>query len=103
MAAVVAAAQTPGCPVPDGMTKDQKLPCVRASSILLDQPMLTPTQLANGPDFDAAGPDKSRFLYFTPDDTIGCYFRPHYAFEKVPGDSMKFQCWHMTADGGFYN
>ncbi len=103
IAALAAAAQTPGCPVPDGMTKDQKLPCVRASSILLDQPMLTPVQLANGPDFDATQPDKSRFRYFTPDDTIGCYFRPHYAFEKVPGDSKKLQCWHMTADGGFYN
>ena len=96
-------AQTHGCDVPDNMTKAQKLPCVRASSILLDQPVLTPTQLANGPDFDAAAPERSRFLYFTADDTIGCYFRPHYAFAKVPGDSMKFQCWHMTPDGAFYN
>ncbi|HWI69688.1 MAG TPA: hypothetical protein VNS88_15145, partial [Nitrospiraceae bacterium] len=97
------AAQTQGCDVPDGMKKDQKLPCIRAAGILLDQPVLTPTQLANGPDFDAADPEKSRFAYFTPDDTIACYFRPHYAFSKVPGDSMKFQCWHMTADGAFYS
>ena len=95
-------AQTHGCEAPAGMTKEQKLPCIRAASILLDQPTLTATQLANGPDFDAAEPEKSRFAYFTADDTITCYFRPHYAFAKVPGDSMKFQCWHMTADGAFY-
>jgi hypothetical protein len=96
-------AQTHGCEAPAGMTKEQKLPCIRAASILLDQPTLTATQLANGPDFDAAEPEKGRFAYFTADDTITCYFRPHYAFAKVPGDSMKFQCWHMTADGAFYN
>jgi hypothetical protein len=97
------AAQTQGCEVPDNMTKAQKLPCIKAGSIMLDQPTLTPTQLANGPDFDAAQPDKSRYLYFTAADNLACYFRPHYAFAKVPGDSMKFQCWHMTADGGFYS
>jgi hypothetical protein len=97
-------AGTTGCDVPDGMTKEQKLPCVRASAILLDQPTLTSTQLANGPGFDASQPEKSHFAYFTADDTIHCYFRPHYAFEKVPGDSMKFQCWFMTADGAsFFN
>jgi hypothetical protein len=85
------------------MTKEQKLPCIKAGTIMLDQPTLTPTQLVNGPDYDAAQPEKSRYLYFTNDDTIACYFRPHYAFVKVPGDSMKFQCWHMTADGGFYS
>jgi hypothetical protein len=95
-------AQIQGCDVPRGMTREQKLPCVRAASILLDQPALSATQLANGPDFDAAESEKSRFDYFTADDTINCYFRPHYAFAKVPGDSMKFQCWHMTADGAFY-
>ncbi len=98
-----AAAQTNGCAVSDGMTKEQKLPCVRAGSILLDQPTLTPTQLINGPDFDAADPEKSQYLYFTADSTIGCYFLPYYAFAKVPGDSMKFHCWHMTADSGFYD
>ena len=102
LAVAAGVAQTQGCEVPDGMTKDQKLPCVRAAGILLNQPTLTPAQLANGPDFDAAQPDSSRFAYFTADDTIRCYFRPHYAFVKVPGDSMKFQCWHMTPDGSFY-
>lgn len=96
-------AQTQGCEVPKGMTKDQKLPCIRAGRILLDQPTLTPEQLANGPDFDSADPEKSRFDYFTGNDTISCYFRPHYAFVAVPGDSMKFQCWHMTPDGAFYS
>jgi hypothetical protein len=66
LSAVIGLAQSAGCPVPDNMTKDQKLPCVRASTIMLDQPMLTPVQLANGPDFDAAQPDKTRFLYFKP-------------------------------------
>ena len=96
-------AQTTGCEVPDGMTQKQKPPCVRAASILLDQPSLTPIQVANGPDFDPAQPEKSRYAYFTDADNIACYFRPHYAFVKVPGDSMKFQCWHMTPDGGFYS
>jgi hypothetical protein len=96
-------AQTQGCDVPKGMSKAQKLPCVKAAGMLLDQPTLTPTQLANGPDYDAAQPDQSRYAYFTEADTIACYFRPHYAFVDVPGDSMKFQCWHMTPDGAFYS
>ena len=100
---VCALAQGGGCDVPDDMKKEQKLPCLKASSILLDQPTLTPTQLANGSDFDASRPDASRFKFFTEADTIHCYFRPHYAFQKVPGDSMKFQCWQMTPDGDFYN
>lgn len=100
---VPVSAQTQGCEVPKGMTKDQKLPCVRSASILLDQPALTPDQLANGPDFNSADPEKSRFGYFTGNDTISCYFRPHYAFVAVPGDSMKFQCWHMAPDGVFYS
>ena len=99
-----AAAQTHGCEVPDGMTKEQKLPCVRAASIMLDQPVLTAAELENGPGFDAAKPvEKIHPAYFTSADDIACYFRPHYAFAKVPGDSMKFQCWHMTGDGAFYN
>jgi len=102
-AAQPAPAQSSGCQVPDQMTKDQKLPCVRAASIMLDQPTLTPEQVSTGPDFDPADPNKNRFEYFTAADTINCYFRPHYAFQKVPGDSMKFQCWHMTADGAFYS
>ena len=96
-------AQSHGCDVPDGMTKDQKLPCIKGGSMMLDQPTLTPDQLTKGPDFDPAQPEKSRFAYFTADDTVACYFRPHYAFAKVPGDSMKFQCWHMTPDGAFYD
>jgi hypothetical protein len=102
-AAAGASAQTNVCEVPDQMTKDQKLPCVRAATMMLDQPTLTPAQIANGPDFDPADPQKNRFAYFTEADTINCYFRPHYAFQKVPGDSMKFQCWHMTGDGAFYS
>jgi len=104
--AVSAFAQTPqssGCDVPDDMKNEQKLPCLKASSILVEQPTLTMAQLTNGPDFDAAQPDATRFKYFTDADTIRCYFRPHYAFQKVPGDSMKFQCWQMTADGGFFS
>ena len=57
-------AQTHGCEVPDGMTKDQKLPCIRAGSIMLDQPTLTSDELAKGPDYDPAQPEKSRFAYF---------------------------------------
>ena len=103
LGASCALAQTGGCDVPNDMTKEQKLPCLKASSILLDQPTLTSTQLENGPDFDPAQPDATRFKFFTDADTIRCYFRPHYAFQKVPGDSMKFQCWQMTADGSFYS
>lgn len=97
-----ARAQTSVCEVPDNMKKEQKLPCIRTASILLDQPTLTPEQLANGPDFDFTQPEKSRFAYFTEADNIACYFRPHYAFKAIKGESMKFQCWHMTPDGGFY-
>src|SRR5438270_8895437 len=101
--AIRGVAQTSGCEVRDGMRKAQEIPCLRAASIMLDQPALSPIQVSNGPDFEATQPDKSRFAYFTDADTISCYFRPHYAFAKVPGDSMKFQCWHMTNDGAFYN
>jgi len=96
-------AQTQGCDVPDGMTKAQKIPCLKAAGIMIDQPTLTAAQLTNGPDYDPAQPEKSRYLYFTADDTVACYFRPHYAFVAVPGDSMKFQCWHMASSGGFYS
>ena len=102
LAATTIAAQTSGCEIPDGMTKSQKLPCIRNATIMLDQPALTPLEVTNGPDFDPADPEKKRFSYFTDADNIACYFRPHYAFVKVPGDSMKFQCWHMTSDGGFF-
>jgi hypothetical protein len=96
-------AQNAGCAVPDQMTKDQKIPCVKAGRLMVDQPTLTPQQLANGPDFDPAAPEQSRWDYFTEADNPSCYFRPHYAFAKVKGDSMKFQCWHMTSDGAFYD
>ena len=94
--------QNAGCAVPDQMTKDQKIPCVKAGRFMVDQPTLSAEQLANGPDFDPAATEKSRFEYFTEGDNVSCYFRPHYAFMKVKGDSMKFQCWHMTTDGAFY-
>lgn len=103
MAVSSASAQSQGCAVPDNMSKAQKLPCVKAAGIMIDQPTLTPTQLANGPNYNAAQPEQSRFAYFTEADTIDCYFRPHYAFVAVPGRSMKFQCWHMAPQGGFYN
>lgn len=35
------AAQTTTCQVPDQMKKDQKLPCIRAGSFMVDQPALT--------------------------------------------------------------
>src|SRR5262249_10196738 len=34
-------------------------------------------------------------------DTLSCYFRPRYAFDRVKSYSLKFQCWHMTPDGAF--
>ena len=37
-----------------------------------------------GPDF-VAGDDSKRFLYFTADNQPVCFFKPHYAFSKVPG------------------
>lgn len=101
-AASLSLAQTGGCETSQSMSAQQKLACVRAASILIPQPALTPVQLANGPDFNPAEPDKNLYAYFTAASTVSCYFRPHYAFAKVPGDSMKFQCWHMTADGAFY-
>jgi hypothetical protein len=97
-----ALAQTSGCSVPENMTKDQKLPCLKAGVVMLDQPTLTATQIQNGPDFDSTDAAPNHFSWFTANDAISCYFRPHYAFSKVPGDSMKFQCWHMTPQGGFY-
>ena len=96
-------AYAPGCEVPDGLTGQQKLSCVRAATLMLDQPKLDSTQITNGPGFDPAKPDLNHFSFFTADSTMPCYFRPHYAFAKVPGDSMKFQCWHMAPNGGFYS
>ena len=97
-----ASADPTTCDVSHAPAKDGKAICVRAASILLPQPRLTPTQIANGPDFDPAHPDRSRFAYFTEADSISCYFRPHYAFERLKSRSLKFQCWQMTPDGAFF-
>jgi len=102
ISAVGVFAQAQVCQVPDDMKPEQKLPCVRAGSMMLEQPVLTPAQLSNGPDFNPSQPETSRFAYFTEADNINCYFMPHYAFQRVKGDSMKFQCWHMTPDGAFF-
>src|SRR5262245_2286133 len=98
-----AAAEPTTCEVPDRLTKNGKALCVRAASLLLPQPRLTPVQIANGPDFDSVHPDQSRFAYFTETDTISCYFRPRYAFDRVKSYSLKFQCWQMTPDGAFFS
>jgi hypothetical protein len=71
------------------MTKDQKLPCLKAGVVMLDQPTLTAAQIQNGPDYDAADPGSAHFSWFTADDSISCYFRPHYAFSKVPGEQYE--------------
>jgi hypothetical protein len=103
VACTSATAQTNVCEVPDQMKAEQKLPCVRAGRIMLEQPTLTPAQITNGPDFDPAEPEKSRFAYFTEADNIFCYFRPHYAFMSIKGESMKFQCWHLNSDGALFS
>ena len=90
------------CDVPIGMTTREKLPCVSASTVLLEQPSLTIEQLAKGPDFDAADPVKSRFAYFTPEDTISCYFRPFFAFLPDKGRTPKFLCWQLDTSGKFF-
>jgi hypothetical protein len=92
-----AAAAAGECPVPKGMKKDQKIPCVRAAAMAMTQPTLTLDQLTNGPGFDSADPVKSRWAYFTGADSVACYLRPHYAFKSVKGQSLKFQCWQMNA------
>jgi hypothetical protein len=99
-AAVAAAGD---CPVPKGMKKDQKLPCVRAAGMAVAQPTLTMDQLTNGPDFDSADPVKSRWAYFTGADNVACYFRPHYAFKAVKGQSLKFQCWQLNANHALFS
>jgi hypothetical protein len=100
LAARVAGAQD--CVVPDGMKKAQKLPCVRAATALLEQPTLTLEQLVNGPGFNPQDPASSRFAWFSAEDTATCYFRPHYAFKGVKGQSLKFQCWQLTPTRAFY-
>src|SRR5262245_40500345 len=73
LSVAAAAAEPTTCEVPDRLTKSGKALCVRAASILLPQPRLTPVQIANGPDFDPVHPDQSRFAYFTDADAISCY------------------------------
>ncbi len=103
IAATASAAPPEGCEVPKQIDKKQTLPCVQSSGMMLDQPTLTPAQLANGPGFDAAHPEQSRFLYFIETDDVRGYFRPHYAFKKIKGESLKFQLWLMKPDGAFQN
>ena len=91
------------CVVPDRMSTGQKLPCVRESSPMLEQPTLTVEQVAKGPEFDAANPSGSRFAYFTPTDTVTCYFRPHFAFLRDRGQTPKFLCWQLDGTGAFYD
>ena len=91
------------CDVPADMGKGQKLPCVRASTVLLDQPSLTIEQISKGPGFDPSDPARSRFIYFTPDDTLTCYFRPHFAFIRDKGQSPKFLCWQMAGPRAFFD
>jgi hypothetical protein len=103
LAGATGRAQTTGCEVPDGLTATQKLSCIRAATLMLDQPLVDSTQITKGPDFNPARPDLNQFSFFTAESTLNCYFRPHYAFQKVPGDSMKFQCWQMAPNRGFYS
>jgi len=70
---------------------------------MLDQPKFDSAQTTNVPGFNPAKPELNQFSFFTADSTITCYFRPDYAFAKVRGDSMEFQCWHMAPNGGFYS
>jgi hypothetical protein len=97
------AAAADECQVPSKMKKDQKLPCIRAAGFAVDQPVLTMEQLVDGPDFNAADPEKSRFAYFTGTDDITCYFRPHYAFKGVKGQSLKYQCWQLDKDRALFS
>lgn len=100
IAAVLVAANVASageCQIPRRMTKEQKLPCVSGANLMRDQPTLTMEQLTKGPDFNAADPVASKYLYFTADDTPLCYFRPHYAFKSVKGNSLKFQCWQLNS------
>lgn len=102
LVAATAASAADECQVPKGMKKEQKLPCVRVARFMVDQPTLAVDQLTNGPGFDAADPIASRWAYFTGLDQITCYFRPHYAFKRVQGKSLKFQCWHSDPARVFF-
>jgi hypothetical protein len=91
------------CDVPEQMTREQKVPCVRAATVLLDQPTLSLEQLTNGPGFDSSDPAGSRFMYFTRADTLNCYFRPHFAFIRDKGMSPKFLCWQLAGPSAFFD
>ncbi len=97
-----AVAEGASCAVPDKdkLTTQQQLECVKNATLVLPQPTLTAEQVTMGPDF-VAGDDSKRFLYFTADDQPICFFKPHYAYSKVPGVSLKFRCWPMNAERGF--
>jgi len=97
-----ATAEGASCAAPDKdkLTTQQQLECVKNATLLLPQPTLTAEQVTMGPDF-VAGDDSKRFLYFTADDQPVCFFKPHYAFSKVPGVSLKFRCWPMNAERSF--
>jgi hypothetical protein len=95
-----AASATAGpCAAPDTMTAAQQRECVKQAAIALAQPTLTLEQVANGPDF-STDPAK-RYLYFTGADQPICFFKPHYAFSKVPGVSLKFRCWQQDVNRAF--
>src|SRR4029453_1048953 len=92
-----------GCVVSPQMSQSQKAPCMRESHVMLEQPTLTIEQITKGPDFDPSDPVKSRFAYFTPNDTLTCYFRPHFAFIRDKGQSLKFLCWQMDGPSAFFD
>ncbi|HEX2458323.1 MAG TPA: hypothetical protein VHI99_31800, partial [Vicinamibacterales bacterium] len=92
-----------GCVVSPQMSQGQKAPCMRESHVMLEQPTLTIEQITKGPDFDPSDPVKSRFAYFTPNDTLTCYFRPHFAFIRDKGQSLKFLCWQMDGPSAFFD
>lgn len=97
-----AAHTAPGaCNVPDDLDEAGKRECVKRARILLPQPRLSLTQIQKGPDFDPKNPQGSRHRYFEPSDDVLCYFRPHYAFKRVQGQSLKFHCWRLTEDRRF--
>ncbi len=89
------------CPLPDELDEQDKVECVKRARILLPQPRLGLSQVAKGPDFDPGDPRGSRHRYFEPSDDVLCYFRPHYAFKRIPGQSLKFQCWRLADDRRF--
>ena len=99
---VAAAQAAPGaCPLPDELDEKDKVECVKRARILVPQPRLSLEQVAKGPDFDPSDPRGSRHRYFEQSDDVLCYFRPHYAFKRIPGRSLKFQCWRLADDRRF--